>query len=133
MSKGNARLNKCLTGQEILVVEDEYLILLDLQLILEDAGASVVTAASVADGLAHVDDRFTAAVLDVRLGDGDVFPVAEALQGRQVPLLFHSGHADRTRLSEMFPDAVALSKPASEDRLVAAVSRLASKAERRLS
>ena len=115
-----------LTGRTLLVVEDEFLILLDLQYTLEEAGARVVTAGSVAEGLAvAAHERLDAAVLDVRLPDGEVFPLAEALRERGIPLVFHSGHAERTELKEHFPSAIALSKPAPELELVKAVARQA--------
>ena len=117
---------EALAGRTLLVVEDEFLILLDLQYMLEEAGACVVTAASVAEGLKAVESApFDVAVLDVRLPDGEVFPVAEKLKERDVPLVFHSGHAERTELQENFPSAIALSKPAPEMELVEAVARQA--------
>lgn len=116
-----------LSGRTLLVVEDEFLILLDLQYTLEEAGAAVVTAVSVAEGLRVCSNgaRFDAAVLDVRLPDGEVFPVAERLTERSVPLVFHSGHADRTEIQEQFPSSIALSKPAREGELIEAVARQA--------
>lgn len=119
---------EALAGRTLLVVEDEFFILLDLQYTLEEAGAKVVTAASVEEGLAACANgtRFHAAVLDVRLPDGEVFPVAERLSARDVPLVFHSGHADRSDIVEQFPSAIALSKPVLEGTLVAAVAQQAS-------
>ena len=116
-----------LAGCDLLVVEDEFLILLDLCTILEDQGARVTTASSVADGLAaaRADRNFAAALLDVRLPDGDVFPVAEELVKRDVPLVFHSGHAQSGELKERFPNAIALSKPAAERVLIDAMVRTA--------
>ena len=117
---------EALAGRTLLVVEDEFLILLDIQYVLEEAGAAVVTAASVEEGLRALETGpIDAAVLDVRLPDGEVFPVAERLAARDVPMVFHSGHADRKDLEKQFPSAIALSKPAPEMELVAAVSRQA--------
>ncbi|UWQ21143.1 response regulator [Jannaschia sp. W003] len=110
-----------LEGRRILVVEDEFLIALSLRSQFESLGAHVAVAASVAEGLAQADDAHDAAVLDVRLPDGDVFPVAEALARRGVPLVFHSGHADGNELERSFPGAMALSKPACQVALAASV------------
>lgn len=113
-----------LDGAKILVVEDEFLIMMDLQMQLEDQGAVVVGAASVAAGLEKVEAACDAAILDVRLPDGEVYPVAEALRDRDVPFLFHSGHARRDELDLRFPGAPAVTKPAAEPVLVRAVADL---------
>ena len=118
MSKSHPR---SLHGRTILLVEDEFLILLDLQFILEGVGAEVVTATSVAEGLEAAEGAFDVAVLDVRLPDGEVYPVAEKLAERRVPLVFHSGHAQGEHIRTDFPSAVALAKPARERVLIAAV------------
>ena len=115
-----------LKGRTLLVVEDEFLILLDLQYLLENEGASVVTATTVAEGLEAAAGDYAAAVLDVRLPDGEVFPVAERLAARNVPLVFHSGHARIEEIEEQFPDAVMLSKPAPERTLIETLSTRAS-------
>lgn len=116
-------LLQSLSGRTVLLVEDEFLILLDLQMVLEEQGAEVVTAASVAEGIKATEARkaLDAAVLDVRLPDGEVFPVAEKLVERHVPIVFHSGHARIDDLAERFPTATALTKPAPERMLVDAL------------
>ena len=115
----------CLAGKAILVVEDEFLIRLDLQLLLEMEGADVVTASSVQEGLRIVDDTpdLSAALLDVRLPDGDIYPVARKLDDDDVPIIFHSAHAKAHDLHKRFPGSASLSKPASEARLVNMLAR----------
>ena len=109
----------------LLLVEDEFFILMDLRNVFEEAGARVTTATTVAEGLsATAADGFDAAVLDVRLPDGEVFPVATALTERRVPLVFHSGHIRAEDVSLQFPAALTLSKPAREEALINAVRRL---------
>ena len=109
----------------VLLVEDEFLILLDLEDVLAEAGARVTTATSVAEAHEALGARFDVAVLDVRLPDGEVFPVAHRLAAQGVPLVFHSGHAQAEGLGEAFPGAVALGKPARESLLISAVARQA--------
>ncbi len=105
----------------MLLVEDDFLILLDLKLLLENAGASVVTATSVEQGLALSDQAYHAAILDIRLPDGEVFPVAERLAAMQTPLIFHSGSTGTSAIGQRFPSAVALTKPAHETHLIDAI------------
>ena len=125
MGEVDDSLDGALSGRTILVVEDEFLILMDLQLQLEDAGAVVIAASSVSDGVARAErTSCDAAVLDVRLPDGEVFPVAAVLQDRAIPFLFHSGHAQREDVIDRFPDAPTLAKPVAEPVLLRAVERL---------
>ena len=83
-----------LRGRHILVVEDEYFIADAMQRGLEDIGAQVVgPAASVADALALLDSTpVNGAILDVKLADETVFPVAEALTARGIPFIFATGY-----------------------------------------
>ena len=124
-----------LQGCRVLLVEDELLIALDLQLSLEDEGADVVLADGVATGFAALARCRAAAklpnvaLLDVRLGDGEVFPVADELVSAGVPIVFHSGHAQGADLARGYPDAAVLSKPAPIDALLSAlVARFGSEA-----
>jgi DNA-binding NtrC family response regulator len=117
-----------LKGRCVLLVEDEFLVLMDLQMMLEDAGARVVTADTVESAMHEATNGhiLSAAVLDVRLPDGEVFPVADALRDRGVPIVFHSGHARIDEVQGSYPDAAALQKPAPEAaflRTVAAVAK----------
>ena len=119
-----------LDGCTVLVVEDEFLILLHLRRVLERHGAEVVTARSLAEGRRVVDDlseksTLDAAVLDVRLPDGEVFPLAHELQERGVPLIFHSSEAAVIAAGGRWPAAAALKKPTDERTLVAAVAKQA--------
>lgn len=113
-----------LDGLKVLIVEDDLFIQMDMQMILEDAGAEVVTASNVAEGLAIVDDKFNVAVLDIRLPDGEVFPVAEALMKLNTPLIFHSGNTETSNVRTLFPDAMALSKPVDNAMLIDAIKQM---------
>lgn len=117
-----------LKGLTILLVEDDFLIQLDLRTVLEEAEAMVVTASSLAEALRLSADSFDAAVLDIRLPDGEVFPLAERLDAANVPLIFHSGNVEGEQLIARFPGAAALSKPVPETILVRTVQRSAERA-----
>jgi CheY-like chemotaxis protein len=110
---------------DVLLVEDELFIALDLQETIEDAGFRVVgPCATVVEAEAAIQRhaaRFAAAVLDVRLADGTVFPVADRLQAAGIPLLFHSGHADDADLRRRYPSATVCPKPSAPDALANAL------------
>lgn len=120
-----------LKDRRVLLVEDELLIALDLQLTIEDEGGEVTLAEGVDTGLAaiaqHVETNKLphVALLDVRLADGDVFPLADELSAVGVPIVFHSGHAQGSDLARGYPNSVILSKPAATEALVMALARRA--------
>lgn len=84
-----------LNGRRILVVEDDYMIAQDVRRDLEEAGAIVVGPAPTVDAalrLLDIGSEIHAGVLDVNLGKGKSFPVAEALERRGIPFLFATGY-----------------------------------------
>ena len=117
-------------GKRLLVVEDEFVIALDLQNLLEAAGHEVVAlAASVPDALALLaagapgqQQSLDGAVLDVNLRGEPATPVADALAARGVPFVFVSGYgaAGRPPGHETAP---VLAKPYSEGDLLELVGR----------
>ena len=89
--RGIQMQNPPLSGEAILVVEDEPLVALDLRQTLESAGAYVFAATQLSHALqlaGHPD--ISAAVLDYRLGDGDCTPICTLLSERDIPFVFYS-------------------------------------------
>ncbi|MDF1586200.1 response regulator [Marinimicrococcus flavescens] len=115
-----------LAGLSILLVEDEFLIALDLCEMLEAAGAQVVGPAYRAEeALALLEaQRIDMAVLDVDLGDHGAEPVALRMEERQVPFLFHTGRGLPPHLRERFEGVPLLVKPAPRQLLIGAVRAL---------
>ena len=108
----------------ILIVENEFLLAINLEATMRDAGATTVEmAASLADAQILVDKgQFNAAILDIRLMDGDSLPLAQRLIRQGVPVVIHSGHANQMH-SALVPEAVFLSKPATPTEIVRSVLR----------
>ena len=115
-----------LGGARILVVEDEFIIQLELEALLRDAGATIAgpcrSVASALDIAQH--ENFTAAILDVRLGRDTVAPVARLLMRRHIPFLFYTGQTDRESVVAEYPDASIIAKPADRAQIVDALVRL---------
>jgi CheY-like chemotaxis protein len=87
-----------LQGRSVLIVEDEYLIAIDMRMSMADAGACVigpVGSAHDALELLSSETRIDAAVLDVHLGREDSWIVADALTDRGIPFVFAT--ADNAR------------------------------------
>jgi two-component system, response regulator PdtaR len=110
----------------VLLVEDEFLIALDLKLLLEREGWCVFgPAATVEEALGLLDDEMPAvALLDVTLRDGTVTRVAEALRAQNVPFVVASAY-DRPELvgGEILSGAPNVGKPTEERRLLAALAQ----------
>ena len=96
----------------ILVVDDEPLISMMIEDWLVELGCEVVgPARSLADGLElAASDGLNGAILDVRLGDLDSYPIAGALRERGIPFAFATGTGDMAPGSG-FENALLLAKP----------------------
>jgi CheY-like chemotaxis protein len=120
---------KPLRGKRILVVEDEFLILLDIQGILESSGAqSIITASHVDDAMTAIAnnqnaDRFDVAVLDLKLDKDSATPVAERLTNIGVPFVFLTGSPDDAGLTHEFKSTPVVSKPFDSAALLAALEQ----------
>lgn len=106
----------------VVVVEDEPLLSLLLEDMLAELGCSLVaSAATVADGLAAVEQHdFDFAVLDVHLGRELVWPLADILVNRSKPFVLASGGDGKT-LQDRYPEAKVLTKPYELDSLTRAL------------
>jgi len=125
--EGRYRREISITAQprRILVVEDETLIAILIEDVLESLGYEVVGPVSkleIALKLAS-EQTFSAAILDVTIRGGEVFPVAEVLRDRGIPFVLASG-CGAWALPETFKDQALLPKPFNGDELEAAVSAM---------
>jgi CheY-like chemotaxis protein len=112
-------------GKRMLVVEDEFLIALDIQRILENVGAkSVLTASRVRQALELILSAgpFDAAVLDLKLDREISTPVAERLQQASVPFVFLTGGPSQSDITRRFAQAPVVGKPFDGDTLLSALA-----------
>ena len=116
-----------LVGRRVLVVEDEYLIAIELKRWLQEAGADVVgPVAGVEQALDLIEDDGApdVAVLDINLGAGEtVGPVADRLAALGGPFLFATGDV-RRRNNSGYADRPRLEKPIIAPELVRSLSEL---------
>jgi two-component system, response regulator PdtaR len=111
----------------VLVVEDEFIIALDLELILQKHGFRVLgLAATVAQALQMLArETPDVALLDVNLKGEPVTPVAETLQARGVPFVLVSAYDRPPQLpAEILVAAPNVGKPISERYLLAALAQV---------
>jgi len=113
-----------LAGCSILICEDEPLIALDIAEAFSNAGARVMTVASIADALTALEDEVPSAViLDHALNDGESSQLRECLKERNIPYVIHSGY-DAKAEDASAAKAASVPKPASPQLLVTTVEGL---------
>jgi DNA-binding response OmpR family regulator len=115
-----------LRGARVLVVEDDAIVLMELEAILQDAGAETVACCrNVKDGLTAVDENPpAAAILDVNIGQRTIAPVALRLTHYGTPFLFYVGEVQNESTLSEWPGHVVLIKPERPDAIIAAVAHL---------
>jgi CheY-like chemotaxis protein len=89
-------------GRRVLVAEDEYLLAKKIVSEFAKLGVETIGPASTVEqalDLVEHGGHLDGAVLDIRLRDSMVFPVAEALRARGVPFIFTTGYNE-----EAIPD-----------------------------
>ena len=111
-----------LNGLRVCVVEDESLIMMLLEDILMDLGCEVAGSALTLRQALDLADSVEAdvAVLDINLGGDPIFPVAEKLGRRGIPMIFASGYG-ATTLPEQWKDRPTLPKPFSSEQVANAL------------
>lgn len=113
--------------KSVLIVEDEYLLALDLKRMLEECGWKI------RGPVANTREAFrllrevtpSVALLDVNLGGEYVTPVAEYLSERGVPFALVTANGDVARIgSPILTEAPVVSKPATRDHVLAVLARI---------
>jgi len=104
----------------VLVVEDEFIIALDLSETVRDLGYLVDGPYADKENAFIAIDRVMPdlAILDVHTADGEVYPLADALTDAGVPIIFHSGHIAPDDLYVRYPEAQACAKPCPPAELI---------------
>lgn len=114
-----------LSGLRLLIVEDEFLIAMDVEQLCRDHGAAeavvVSTAAALASGTFSPAD-FDAAVLDVMVEGQPTLDFARGLADRGIPFIFATGYSDRQDVFAAFPGVRVVGKPYAGDELVGALA-----------
>ncbi len=116
----------------ILVVEDEFLLAMQIEVVLQEAGWNVIGPAGTLASAVKLAQNAAcdAAVLDVNLRGERVDEAANILSERGIPFLFVSGYG-RENLPAAFRDSAEfLVKPFSDQALVRTVRDLLLRAQK---
>jgi len=95
-----------------LIVEDEALIAITIEDTLNDLGCEIVGSVGKLETAMKLarEEPIDAAILDVTIRGGQVFPVAEILLERGIPFALASGYGDWA-LPARLRDQLRLTKP----------------------
>jgi DNA-binding response OmpR family regulator len=110
----------------VLVLEDEFLIAMEIEEILESAGArEVVVVGRVADALAVITDTrsIELAVLDIHLGSESSEAVALALMQRNIPFVFGTAMDSSIAVPDQLRHIPVVDKPYNGETLLAALEK----------
>ena len=110
-----------LAGKSVLIIEDEALIAMSVEFCLQDAGAAVVKIAnSIALAQSALDEGipFDAAVVDLRLPDGNASPLIQVLSERGIPVVVTTGDEVDRRQPALSKAVAILQKPHADSDLI---------------
>lgn len=104
---------------DVLIVEDNFIIALDTEMILRELGVvSVRLAASAPAALRTIEAQLPDfALIDVDLGDSSGYDVAAALAKHGVPFAFATGYAELQAPPPHLKNAIVVGKPYTMDSL----------------
>jgi DNA-binding response OmpR family regulator len=116
-------VSSLLNGLRVLVLEDEFLIAMDVEQICRDAGArDVIIARTLQEADEAGQSGFDAAILDLMIGGTSTSSFAGTLETRGVPFVFASGYGELADVHARFPGVTVVPKPYSGDDLIAALA-----------
>ncbi|WP_027231095.1 response regulator [Phyllobacterium sp. UNC302MFCol5.2] len=115
-----------MTGMRILVLEDEYLIGLDLERIAEECGAqSVQLIATVGELQAQIANEtdYDLAILEVQARGVSSLDSAAEMQRRGLPIVFTTAYDSQANGVPGFPDIPVVAKPYGKAQILQAVAK----------
>lgn len=97
----------------VLVVEDEFIIALDLTETVQDLGYAIDGPYADRENALKAVSRHLpdCAILDVNIRDGEVYPLADVLEAAGVPIIFHTSQAEPREVKRRYPRSLACPKP----------------------
>jgi len=109
----------------VLVVEDDVLIAMDLEVLLESVGCTVLGPVSSESAALELIEkaRPDLALLDVNLNGGNAFGIADKLADKKIPFAFLTGHSAKF-LPTAHSARPVFSKPYHHENLVRDLLRL---------
>ncbi len=87
-------MSALLDGKRVLVVEDEFFVALELELMIRNLGGAVAGPVAHLDAARTVmlQDKINCAILDVKLDGSTSLPLADELIASGFPVILASGY-----------------------------------------
>ncbi|MBS0547118.1 MAG: hypothetical protein JSR24_05170 [Proteobacteria bacterium] len=105
-------------GKQVLIVEDDEVVADHLASLVRDQLGCVPVVMSTSAGAFEIAEQGCAfSFLDVKVADGEIFPLAARLQERGVPFVFVSA-SDPAKVPDSLATAPFLRKPVAPPRLL---------------
>ncbi len=114
-----------LAGLRILLLEDEFLIAMDVEQLCRDNGAADVFIKKSLSELDGPLPEFDVAVVDLMMSGESTLPFARRLREARLPFIFASGYVDNIDLVSEFQGVPVVDKPYSTADLVNAILAVA--------
>lgn len=112
--------DQCLSGRSILVVEDNFILALDIATAFEGAGAKVLGASNLTDAMQMAERAdLSAAVVDFGLGHEHAEALVTRLNQRNIVFVLHSGYQG---LGAAGGKGIIIPKPADPEILIDAIA-----------
>jgi DNA-binding NtrC family response regulator len=98
-----------------LIVEDNFVILMDLEDMVQSMGFKLVDqATSLTEAMALIKTKhYRVVFLDIKLGKSNGLPIAKTLKKHKIPFAITSAYYDETSLPPEFKDIPVIAKPYS--------------------
>ena len=116
-------MSKPLKGLRVLILEDEFLIAMDVEQLCRESGAEdvfIVRSLQELEGGEMPD--FDVAIVDLMLSGVSTLDFARQIYDRGVPFVFASGYSDLQEITEKFPSVSVVGKPYAGEDLIGAVT-----------
>jgi CheY-like chemotaxis protein len=115
-----------LNGRTALVVEEEFLIALDIQRMLETLGVGQTLFARTAAEAEHLRDSWPEiglAIVEIRSHGTAAHELVDGLRRAGVPMVLTTSDLVMANGSRVFPDLTVLSKPLPEEAMTSAIQQ----------
>jgi CheY-like chemotaxis protein len=113
--------------KSVLVLEDNFLIALDMEQMLNALGVTSVHVATTKEKAMELiaEHAIDFAILDINLGDDTSFTVADALIARGIGIGFTTGYGELSALPNHLRNVPRIDKPFSEGMLSSLIATAA--------
>ena len=123
-----------MTKRRALVAEDSLFILMALEINLKSHHIEVIGPASTLAEAQTLAERggFEIAILDINLHGEKIFPVANLLKQRDIPIIFTSGYSANEVMPRCLMTVPLIQKPYDHEALIALIERAFVEGENRI-